>query len=92
MIHFNLPGFAIFGIAFGAAFGVCHLIGTADEGPVMMIAGPLCCVLDGSYRYWKAERSWFAPHAGGSMFFIPIWLFGIVWLVLGIIYTVRGQA
>jgi hypothetical protein len=92
IIHINLPGIVICGFAFAAAFGIGHLIGTSDEGHLMIIAGPLCVALDASYRFWRPERRWFHPDTGGSFFFIPIWLLGIVWLVLGIVYTIRGQA
>jgi hypothetical protein len=92
ILHINLPGMVICGLAFGMAFGIGYLVGTSDEGPLMIIAGPLCTAMDTFVRLRKAGRRWFHPEAGGNLFFIPIWLLGIVWLVLGLVYTVRGRA
>jgi hypothetical protein len=92
ILHINLPGAVICGLAFAAAFGVGYLVGTSEEGSLMILAGPLCTVMDSSFRMRKAERRWFHPDAGGNLFFIPIWLLGIVWLALGIVDTIRGQA
>jgi hypothetical protein len=91
-IHINLPGIVICGLAFGIAFGVGYFIGTSEEGPLMIIAGPLCAAMDASLRLRKGERRMFHPHAGGNLFFIPIWLLGIVWFVLGVLYTFGGIA
>jgi len=31
-----------------------------------------------------------APFArGGSLFFLPAWMFGALWIVLGIVYTLQ---
>jgi hypothetical protein len=89
ILHINLAGIIICATAFGAAFGIGHLAGIADEGPLMIVAGRICTVLDGCYRFRSAERRWFHAHVGGTFFFIPIWVLGIVWLVLGIVYTQR---
>jgi hypothetical protein len=91
-LHFNLPGIVICALAFGAAFGAGYLAGTFEEGPLMMIAGPLCVALDVSYRRSRLECRWFHPEAGGNLLLIPIWLLGIVWLVLGAFYTIRGHS
>lgn len=88
----NLPGIVICGLAFGLAIGLGHLTGVSDEGPLMIIAGPLCAALDLSYRMRRPESEWFHPGAGGSIFSIPVCLFGIIWLVLGVIYTIQGHA
>ena len=58
----------------------------------MIIAGPLCIAIDVIYRLRQPERRWFHPDKGGSLFFIPLWLLGIFWFVLGIVYTARGHA
>lgn len=91
VIIFNVPGIIIAAIAFGIAFGVGHLAGTTAEGPLMIIAGPLCAALDLAYRYRRPERHWFHPNLGGALFFIPVWILGIVWLVLGMAYTIQAH-
>ena len=92
MIIFNPPGIAMAAVAFGIAFGVGHLAGISAEGPLMIIAGPLCAVFDLAYRLTLGERNWFHASAGGSLFFLPLWQMGMIWLVLGIVYTMEGGA
>ena len=41
MIVFNLIGLLMLAISFGIAYGATHLIGTADEVPLLIIAGRL---------------------------------------------------
>ena len=91
-IIFNVPGILMVAVAFGIAFGIGHLTGTSAEGPLMIIAGPLCTAMDLVYRFKRANRRWFSPSVGGALFFIPVWILGIVWLVLGIVYTSQGRA
>jgi hypothetical protein len=92
LLHFNMSGIIIFLLAFCIALGVGHLASVSDEGPLMMIGGPLCIAMDASLRLRNTERRWFHPHSGGSFVHIPMWLLGIVWLLLGIAYTIRGRA
>jgi len=42
IIIFNVQGIAMVAIAFAVTFGVGHLAGISAEGPLMMVAGPLC--------------------------------------------------
>ena len=58
----------------------------------MIVAGLLCIALDLVYRFKRDDRRWFSPGVGGALFFIPVWVLGIVWLVLGIVDTVQGHA
>jgi hypothetical protein len=90
-IIFNLPGIVMAAIAFGIAFGIGHLTGTSAEGPLMIIAGPLCVAMDLVYRFRRSERRWFHPSFGGALFFIPVWILGIIWLVLGVAYVTQGR-
>ena len=57
----------------------------------MIIAGPLAAICDLIYRSQQPARSWFYPNRGGSLFFLPLWPLGILWLVLGIAYTTQGR-
>jgi hypothetical protein len=91
VIIFNLPGILIAAIAFGIAFGVGHLAHLSGEGPLMIIAGPLCAAMDLVYRAKRSGRGWFHPSLGGALFFIPVWVFGILWFVLGIVYSIQGH-
>jgi hypothetical protein len=91
MLIINLAGIAILAVSLGAAFGIEHWIGKTSEGLLMIIAGPLAIVGDLTYRWWYSEGRWFHPGAGGALFFLPIWGFGILWLVLGIFAIAQGQ-
>ena len=92
MIIFNLVGLVMFAISFGVAFLAGGITGTTAEGPLMIIAGPLLAACDATYRWKHPAGHWFYPDRGGSLFFLPAWTFGLLWLVLGIVYTVQGRS
>lgn len=79
------------GIAFAIAFGIGHVANLSAEGPLMLIAGPLSLAMDLAYRFKIGERRWFSPTGGGALFFIPVWCFGVLWLILGAVYVVQGR-
>jgi hypothetical protein len=90
VIIYNYAGIIITAIGFAAAFGVGAIVGSSAEGPLMMIAGPSIALLDLAYRFKLENGHWFIPHRGGSLFFLPVWLLGALWFVLGIVYIVGG--
>jgi hypothetical protein len=92
IIIFNIAGMVMMLISFGIAYGVCHMLGNTAEGFWMVISGLVAMVLDFTYRFMKAVPRYFHPKGGGSVFFLPVWLFGVIWLVLGVVYTIRGHA
>jgi len=89
VIVFNFTALIICAIAFGAGFGVTHIAGLEGEGPLMLIAGPIAALLDLVWRK-RHDDNWFRANGGGSLFWLPVWLFGLLWLVLGVVYTIRG--
>jgi len=91
MIIFNLVGLVMLAISFGVAFLTGWIMGTTAEGPLMIVAGPLAAACDAAYRWKHSAGHWFHPDGGGSLFFLPVWTFGLLWLVLGIVYTVQGR-
>jgi hypothetical protein len=92
VIVYNIPGIIMVAISFGIAIGVGHLLGISAEGPLMIIAGPLCAACNLGYRFMRPGGHWFHPDRGGSLFFLPVWLLGIVWVVLGAAYTIIARA
>jgi len=90
MIIFNYVGIIMTIAAFAIAFGVGALFGTDAEGPLMLMAGILLFATDLTYRLNQRDQNLFAPHRGGSLFFLPAWGFGAFWFLLGIVDTVRG--
>jgi hypothetical protein len=91
VIIFNLPGIVMAVIAFVPAFLIKELVGFTTEGPAMIIAGPLCVALDLAYRNRQEDGSFWAPGVGGALFFIPVWVWGIVWFLMGLVSTIRAQ-
>jgi hypothetical protein len=80
----NRPGFVMFIAAFLAALGICALFGTSAEGPVMATAGILLIPMDLSWRLRQKERDLFNHKKGGNLFYVPVWVMGVVWMALGV--------
>lgn len=88
-IIFNPVGLVMLVVSFGAAFLLGHTFGFSGEGPLMIAASPLVIGSDLLYRFKLGEKHWFHPNGGGMLFYLPVWIFGEFWLVLGIVYTVQ---
>jgi hypothetical protein len=91
IIIFNWPGILMVAIAIGIASGFGQLAGTSAEGPSMIIAGLSCAAMDLVYRARRSEHRWLHPSFGGALFFIPVWILGIFWLVLGGASAIQGR-
>lgn len=91
MFIFNAFGLFMLVVAFAIAFGVGNLIGTDAEGPLMIIAGPIVVAMDLTLRLKGEDGHLLIPNRGGSLFFLPAWVFGVLWLLLGIVYTVQDK-
>jgi hypothetical protein len=91
IIIFNWPGILMVAIALGIASGIGQLAGTSAEGPSMIIAGLLCAAMDLVYRVRRSGGRWLHPNFGGALFFIPVWVLGMFWLVLGFAATIQGR-
>ena len=91
IIIFNWPGILMVAIALGIASGIGQLAGTSAEGPPMIIAGLLCAAMDLVYRARRSGHRWLHPSFGGALFFIPVWILGIVWLVQGVASAIQGR-
>jgi hypothetical protein len=86
----NTPGMIMFVVAFGAALGIGQLLGISKEGLLMIIASPPLIAADIIYRAKSANKRWFHPDDGGMVLFLPIWMWGIWWLILGIAYSIAS--
>ncbi len=89
ILIFNLPGLVIIALAFAIAYGIGALTGRSEEGPLTLFGGLFVLIFDLSYRLLKANGHWFTPSRGGSLFFLPAWMLGALWIVLGIVYTLQ---
>jgi hypothetical protein len=90
MIIFNGPGILMVAVALAIASGIGQLAGTSAEGPPMIIAGLSCAAMDLVYRRRSGHR-WLHPSFGGSVCFIPVWMLGAAWLVLGGASAIQGR-
>jgi hypothetical protein len=97
LLIFNIPGITMFLIAGAITLGVKRIPGfPVGQGPPTFLLGVLCIVFDLVYRLrnWKKYAShwalWIHPARGGALFLLPVWGFGLLWVVLGIIYTIGG--
>ena len=91
ILIFNWPGILMVAIALGIASGIGQLAGTSAEGPPMIIAGLSCAAMDLVYRARRSGHRWLHANFGGALFFIPVWILGIVWLVLGVASAIQGR-
>jgi hypothetical protein len=91
IIVFNFPGIIIVAAAFGTAYGLGELTGYNGTGPQTLIGGILTLTFDFAYRLAREERHWITPNKGGSLFFLPAWCLGALWVVLGTVYIVQGK-
>jgi hypothetical protein len=94
----NCSGLCIF---FGAG-GVGSLVQglttgnwETDAGVGLLVAGPLALAVDLVYRAarFHAEGRWrfFKPTTGAHAVFIPMWVFGLVWIFVGIHAVATGR-
>src|SRR5205823_460511 len=79
----NKAGYVLIGISFGLAYFVCWLSGDTRNDRMLMIGGPIATVLDLGYRRYSAGGHWLLPGQGGRFLFLPIWVFGFIWLAIG---------
>ena len=89
-IIFNWLGlaFAVLGLVFGWA--ICSMLGNDSEDVIMSAGGPLTAMLDLGYRVKKRKSVWRGSQ-GGSLFFLPAWVFGVAWFAIGVVRLVAGR-
>jgi hypothetical protein len=88
----NSAGTIIFLLGFGIAAAVSYLcFANGAEGPLTIVGGALVAVTDLSYRRWWRRCGVWKGAAGGQLLFLPIWIWGVFWIGLGVGYTIwRG--
>ncbi len=87
IIIFNVVGIVIIAASFAVAFVLGKVLGFAGEGPLMIASGPLIAAADLVYRRRFGNSRWFTANEGGMLFFLPVWQVGLLWMVLGVLYT-----
>ncbi len=89
ILIFNLPGLVIVALAFAIAYGIGEQTGMSEKGPLTLFGGLFVVIFDLAYRLLRTDGHWLTPSRGGSLFFLPAWMFGALWIVLGIDYTLQ---
>lgn len=90
LVIFNLHGLLFLGIGFAAAFALGAFAGWESEAEYMLVLGPMVAGSDLAFRLLHKTGHWFWPRSGGHLFFLPVWMYGLLWTVLGVIdYTAR---
>src|SRR5262245_33518510 len=81
-------GVGMLAVSIGVAFAMGQLLGVSGNVPQMLIAGPIALACDVTYRWKHPAGHWIHPSKGGSFCLVPVWVFGTLWLVLGIAYSI----
>jgi hypothetical protein len=66
----------------GVGLVIACLLGCATAPPAFLIGEPLAIGADLVYRARVGGRHWFHPHCGGHIGFLPVWVVGIMVIVL----------
>jgi hypothetical protein len=92
ILIFNGLGLAFIGIGLAVSILVGNAIGISGEGPQMLLLGPVVALSDLAYRLMHKNGHWFWPSCGGQLFCLPVWFFGVLWVVFGLVDTFRGAS
>ncbi|MBY0523891.1 MAG: hypothetical protein K2R98_10865 [Gemmataceae bacterium] len=92
IIFFNLSGLGMMGASVGAGFAATHLLNLPDETPAFYFAaGSVALIADGLVRSQSDSGHWLSPTGGGHFLFIPVWVFGLLWLLIGGARAIMGE-
>ena len=90
IIRFNWIGLAMFVAALAATAAILHVIGTSGQGPAVLLGGALLVLLDLGVRRANGARL-FSGRGGGTIMYLPVWMWGMVWTGLGALDCLRGR-
>lgn len=81
-------GWVVLGLAAGVILNLL-LFGSINSDRMLFFGGPFIILADMLYRIRVGEGKWFSPNSGGHIFYIPMWIVGILWVVLGFFESPR---
>jgi hypothetical protein len=87
-IRFNLMGLVMFFGAIGASMAFGRTFATQHQGLRMIVTGIVLSLIDLAVRKGR-DRGLFGA-GGGTMLFLPMWLWGILFAAAGAVHIVRG--
>src|SRR5437016_425637 len=79
----NLCGLALFVAAFSPVLVIHQQFPWLAEGLLTLLGGGLCFVFDAGLRKTLAHESWLEFDRGARVVFLPGWLMGLVWILVG---------
>jgi hypothetical protein len=83
----NLDGTLVVVGSFSVAYGIGKLANVAHEGPLTFLGGVLVVAIDLFLRWIRRRNEMEKPP---RLIFIPTWMFGVLWIGLGIFYSLKG--
>lgn len=90
-LFIGFPGTNLLGTAMLAfAFGVMAVTYDQSPGLSMVSAGVTATALDLGYHLYISRASFWVTSAGGRVLVIPVWVVGLIWLVIGVVQLVTG--
>jgi hypothetical protein len=89
-MRFNLIGLVMFLAAIGAALGISHLLGSSSDRFAMILTGPLLSIVDIALRKARGA-SLFRGAGGGTILFVPMWIWGVLFTVAAATTTHVGS-
>lgn len=90
LLPFNAAGFVIVAVSFLPILGLCRLRGEERDAVVLAIGGPVALALDLAYRLRFSGGDLVSPNRGGKFLWLPLWGFGVFWLVYGLWQLLTG--
>ena len=95
---FNIPGLVFAVAALGIAYAIGGLVTGewhGDNAVSFFVLGTLALAMDLGYRARRVHDSsawrFVRPTAGGHILFIPIWVFGAIWIIMGGVDLATGR-
>jgi hypothetical protein len=92
IIIFNIIGLLMVAVGFGVAYGLTRLVGSSDEDLLVITAAAAAVACDVAYRCLHPSGHWLSPTRGGSLFFLPVWLCGLLAAAWGTTHALTGES
>lgn len=83
-ILYNRTGYLILLISFLPLALYSVYLRDIPEGKGLVIGGLSVCVFDFVFRLASSDFHLFQFHPGGRFLFLPMWIMGVFWIVLGL--------
>lgn len=81
----NRVGFLIVVYSFAFGYGASYVLGYPGGEVMQSIAGILIALVDLGLRLIRHRSNWLQPASGGTLFFVPVFFFGVLWAILDLI-------